>query len=109
MHHPISDQDLTGCFWFEGLSHKAFVENREEVRAILEASGKVRAVFNGHLHRNNMWVHNNIPYFTIQSCVEDVDNSGRPSKSFAVVTLDSDSISVQIHGTDATTYMHRFD
>lgn len=100
MHHPISDQDLTGSFWFEGAPHKALVENREEVRSILEASGKVIGVFNGHLHRNNLWKHNGIPYFTIQSCVEDVTNTATPSKCYAVVTVEGDSVSVEVRGGD---------
>jgi predicted phosphodiesterase len=100
MHHPISDQDLKGSFWFEGAPHKAFVENREDVRAILESSGKVIGVFNGHLHRNNLWKHNGIPYFTIQSCVEDVTNTGVPSKSYAIVSVDGDKVSIEVHGGD---------
>lgn len=106
MHHPISDQDLTGCFWFEGTPHKAFVENRAEVRAVLEASGKVIAVFNGHLHRNNMWTHNGIPYFTLQSCVEDVSNTGTPSKSYTIVTVEGDKVSVDVRGGDPAKFSH---
>lgn len=106
MHHPISDQDLAGCFWFEGSLSKALVENREEVRAILEASGKVIGVFNGHLHRNNMWTCNGIPYFTIQSCIEDVHDTGKPSKCFALVTVDNDSVSVEVRGADPASFKH---
>jgi 3',5'-cyclic AMP phosphodiesterase CpdA len=100
MHHPISAQDLTGSFWFEGAPHKAFVENREAVRYILETSGKVIGVFNGHLHRNNLWKHNGIPYFTIQSCIEDVSDTGTPSKCFATVTVEGDIVSVEVRGGD---------
>jgi alkaline phosphatase len=82
------------------------VENRAEVRAVLEASGKVIAVFNGHLHRNNMWTHNGIPYFTLQSCVEDVSNTGTPSKSYTIVTVEGEKVSVDVRGGDPATFSH---
>lgn len=106
MHHPISDQDLTGSFWFEGAPQKAFVTNRKEVRTILEESGKVIGVFNGHLHRNNMTVHNGIPYFTTQSCIEDVKGNDTPSKTYAVVTVEGGSVSVDVRGGDPARYTH---
>ena len=34
MHHPVSDQDLKGNFWFDGSINKALVSNRAEVREI---------------------------------------------------------------------------
>ncbi len=98
MHHPVSDQDLTGNFWFEGAINKALVSNRAEVREIFEESAKVIGVFNGHLHWNNMTVHNGIPYFTIQSCIEDVSGTGVPSKSYAIVTVVGSTVSVEVCG-----------
>jgi len=106
MHHPISDQDFTQSFWFKEAGHKALVENRTEVRAILEASGKVRGVFNGHMHRNDMTVHSGIPYITVQACVEDVHNTGTPSKAFALVTVAADSLKVDVHGADPASFRY---
>lgn len=107
MHHSIADQDLTGNFWFEGAPHKALVSNREEIRAILEESGKVIGVFNGHLHWNNLTIHNSIPYFSIQSCIEDISNNGTPSKSYAIVTVEGLDISVEVRGIEPKTFSSR--
>lgn len=106
MHHPVSDQDLTGSFWFEGAPHKALVSNRAEVRKIFEDSGKVIGVFNGHLHRNNMTVHNDIPYFTTTSCIEDVVGNGLPTKAYAIVTVKDNSVSVEVKGSDPAAFSH---
>ncbi len=105
-HHVLADRDLKGSFWCEGSPDRALVMNRKEVRSIFEKSGKVIGVFNGHLHWNNMTVHNGIPYITIQSCVEDVHGDHTPSKSFAVVTVRGSSVAVEIPGSDPTSLTH---
>lgn len=46
------------------------VKNQRAVRRILEKSGKVRAVFQGHSHSNDLKVHNGIPYVTLVAMVE---------------------------------------
>jgi Icc protein len=106
MHHSASDQDLEDSFWFKGLAHIALVKERKELRAILEASGKVRAVFNGHVHRNHLDVIRGIPYVTIQSLIENLDEDapGRPAASYAVATIADDRIVVRVHGNDPARY-----
>ncbi|MDB5237771.1 MAG: hypothetical protein JWM46_41 [Candidatus Kaiserbacteria bacterium] len=108
IHHPLADQDLTGNFWFEGKPSRGLLSNRQEVREILERSGKVIAVFNGHTHWNKMNVHNDIPYFNINSIVENFRNDDTPSGCYALVTIDSKSVSVDIRGTDAQQYQFAF-
>lgn len=54
------------------------VRNAPEVRALLEKSGKVRAVFQGHSHKNDYQQIAGIHYTTLVAMVEGsgVDNSG---------------------------------
>ena len=106
MHHSASDQDLDDSRWFFGRGHVALVEERAELRRILEASGRVRAVFNGHLHRNHLDVIRGIPYVTIQSLIENLDDDapGRPSAAHAVVRLSRDRIVVRVRGNDPARY-----
>ena len=104
VHHALSDQDLTGNFWFEGAPNKALIRNRAEVREILERSGRVIAVFNGHVHWNRMDVQSGIPYFSITSIVENFRNDDTPSDSYAVVEVDGDSITVDVGGEDRQHY-----
>lgn len=106
MHHSASEQDLDDSRWFFGRGHVALVKERKELRAILEKSGKVRAVFNGHLHRNHFDVINGIPYCTIQSLIENLDDDapGRPSASHAVVKLGKERMVVRVRGNDPARY-----
>ena len=106
MHHSASEQDLSDSFWFRGLAHLALVEERAQLRAILEESGKVRVVFNGHVHRNHLDVIRGIPYVTIQSLIENLDEDapGRPAAACAVATLDESRTTIRVLGADPARY-----
>lgn len=69
------------------------VKNASQVRGILENSGKVNYVFQGHFHEGNYSEINGIHYYTLCSLV-----SGRKPKgnSYAIVTVSDDTIN--IHG-----------
>jgi Icc protein len=106
MHHSASEQDFDDSYWFRGRPDRALVQERRELRAIFEASKKVRVVFNGHVHRNHFDVIHGIPYVTIQSLIENVDEDapGRASRAHAVVRLDTERIVVRVHGEDPARY-----
>lgn len=63
------------------------LRNAEQVRGILERSGKVRAVFTGHQHDGGGCLLNDIRYLTLPSVVDD-DECGR--NSFAVASVYGD-------------------
>jgi 3',5'-cyclic AMP phosphodiesterase CpdA len=106
MHHPASDQDLDDARWFAKAPHLALVQNRADLRGILEQSGKVRAVFNGHVHRNHLDVIKGIPYVTVQSLVENLDDDapGRPAAAYAVAKISRERIVVRVKGNDPARY-----
>jgi 3',5'-cyclic AMP phosphodiesterase CpdA len=106
MHHPASDQDLVGNRWFEHFPHICRVAERKELRRVLEASGKVVAVFNGHVHWNHLDVIAGIPYFTLQSLIENLDDDapGRPAASFAVCDLGQRRLAVRVSGEESLRY-----
>jgi len=101
VHHILSDQDLTGNFWFEGKPERCLIQNRSEIRNILNQSEKVIAVFQGHAHWNKQEICNGIPYFTIQSLVENYSNKEIPSGSYAIVDISDGQIAVDIKGNDS--------
>ena len=106
MHHSASEQDLEDSLWFHGLAHLALVKERAELRGILEKRGNVRAVFNGHVHRNHLDVIRGIPYVTIQSLIENLDEDapGRPSAAWGVATIDAQRLVVRVGGNDPARY-----
>ncbi len=106
MHHSASEQCLEDSRWFRGLSHLALVKERAELRNILEASGNVRAVFNGHVHRNHADVIRGIPYITVQSLIENLDDDapGRAASAYAIASMDERSLIVRVGGNDPARY-----
>ena len=106
MHHSASEQDLEDSSWFKGLAHLALVKERAELRRILQESGKVRVVFNGHVHRNHLDVIAGIPYVTIQSLIENLDDDapGRAAAAHAFATIDESRIVVRVRGNDPARY-----
>lgn len=101
-HHPMSDQDLTGNRWFERAPHICRVAERKAFRKVLERSGKVVAVFNGHAHWNHFDLLAGIPYFTLQSLIENLndDAPGRPARAYAVCDLEPHRLSVRVDGEE---------
>jgi 3',5'-cyclic AMP phosphodiesterase CpdA len=106
MHHSAADQDLTGNRWFEGSPHICLVRERRKLRALFEQHGDVRAVFNGHLHWNHVDVIRGIPYVTLQSLIENLDDDapGRAAAAHAVVRLSKKRIVVEVEGAERARY-----
>ena len=70
----------------------AYVKNAKEVRKILEKSGKVAAVFQGHVHEGQYHLINGIHYYTLKALVE---GSGKENNSYAIVSVYPDMIKVK--------------
>jgi 3',5'-cyclic-AMP phosphodiesterase len=106
LHHPLADMDLRQNRWFERDPELCLVRGRERVRRILEASGKVVAVFSAHAHWNHLALSEGIPYVTVQSLTENLDDDfpGRPARAYAVVDLDPDRILVRVLGEEPARY-----
>ena len=65
-----------------------FVNNADEVRHILQKSGKVIAVFQGHYHYGRHSCIEGIHYFTLKAMVE---GSGLENNSYAIIEIYSDN------------------
>lgn len=70
------------------------INNSEEVRTVLESSGKVLAVFQGHYHEGAYNKINNIHYITEKAIV---DGSGEENNSYCVATVTIDG-NIRIDG-----------
>jgi 3',5'-cyclic-AMP phosphodiesterase len=106
MHHPASELDVTGNRWFEHAPHICRVAERRRLRRLLEASGKVILVVNGHVHWNHFDVIRGIPYVTLQSLIENVDEDapGRPAAAFAVCDFEPHRLSIRVGGVEPARY-----
>lgn len=67
------------------------VKNAQQVRSVLEDSGKVKCVFQGHYHEGNSSERNSIQYYTLRSLIEGQQPEGN---SYAIVTATPGTIKV---------------
>ena len=63
------------------------MKNAPAIRAVLEASGKVLAVFQGHSHKNDLNEINGIHYCTLVAMVE---GSGEKNNGYALLDVLAD-------------------
>ncbi|WP_215225517.1 metallophosphoesterase family protein [Echinicola shivajiensis] len=80
-HHPLFE-------YFHGQS-QMHVNNYKQVKAILEDSGKVMAVFQGHVHEER-FDHQGGIHFATQMAM--VDGSGAENSSFSILEIDRKGI-----------------
>jgi len=107
IHHPLADQDCRGNLWFEDYPHLALVREAPSVRRLLEQSGKVRLVLNGHMHWNRVTHHAGIPYVTVQSLIENVTGgaAGKACEAWTVVELEPEVARVTVRGLDPANHV----
>lgn len=106
VHHPASDCVLTGNRWFERAPHLCRIAERKALRRVIEASRKVAVVCNGHAHWNHLDVCGGIPYVTVQSLIENLDDDapGRAANASALCTLDARRLLVHVRGAEELRY-----
>ena len=97
-HHPLDEPALGGHRYFAARPHLAVVQNRADVRGILEGASTVAAAFAGHLHWTRTAQINGIPYVTIGSLVDAAYTDGEPAGAYALVTLGSEAVEVNVWG-----------
>ncbi len=106
VHHPASEMRLEGNRWFEKRPQLCRIAERRPLREVIENSGKVLAVFNGHVHWNHLDVIRGIPYVTLQSLIENLDDDapGRAAAAYAVCDLDERRLVVTVYGAEPQRY-----
>lgn len=106
VHHPASELRLDGNRWFEHAPHICRIAERRQLRRVISDSGKVLAVFNGHAHWNHLDLCDGVPYVTLQSLTENLDDDapGRAARAFALCDLDDRRLLVHVHGEETLRY-----
>lgn len=75
-----------------------YVRQGEEIRKILEDSGKVKLCMAGHLHHNTHRMINGIHYVLHQSLVQKNERTGHARGAFSIVDIDEKSGEIKITG-----------
>ncbi len=79
----------------DSLGENRSVTNAEEVRKVLEESGKVRCVFQGHVHEEHQSYINGIHYYSVNAMV---DGDGKENNAYQIVSVfENGNITVDGH------------
>ncbi len=97
-HHPLNEPIVAGHRYFATRPDLACVRYGDEVRAVLEASAAVVAVFAGHLHWTRVVRVGRIPYLTVGSLVDTAYTQGEPCGAYALMSVDVDAVHVHVSG-----------
>jgi len=97
-HHPLDEPAVDGHHYFAARPHLAAVQNRAEVRRVLEGASTVAAVFAGHLHWTRKTQINGVPYVTIGSLVDTAYTDGQAAAAYALVTVGAETVEVTVWG-----------
>ena len=74
--------------------HAYSVKNADQVRAVLEKSGKVRLVLQGHDHKGDYKELGGIPYCTLSAVIEE---TGRTNNAFSLLEITKNA-DIRLHG-----------
>lgn len=106
-HHPLNEQETSPHWYFNTHPDFALAVNRERVRALLARSGRVRAVFSGHMHWNHTQVLDGIPYITVESLVCCGMTGGQPAGGFTEAVLEeAGGLQVTVRGRLPMTFAY---
>jgi 3',5'-cyclic AMP phosphodiesterase CpdA len=106
-HHPLNEQDSSGHWYFGDHQAYALAVNRERARELLERSGRVRAIFHGHMHWNHVSVNNGMAYVTVESLICNGLTGGPPAGCFAEVVAEPQGVlRVEVKGALPMTFVY---
>ena len=84
-HFLLDDQSIAQNYYFNIFEkNMVLIEERREVRKILEKSGKVLLVVNGHTHFHKQQSINGITYLNVVSMLEN-DGKNQPTKKYTEI------------------------
>ena len=100
MHHSAADQDVRKNRWFANAPQLCLIKQRKRLRCMLARHRHTLLVLNGHLHWNHLDVIDGIPYLTLQSLIENIDEGapGRAAAAHAVVRVRGRLCNVEVAG-----------
>ncbi len=100
-HFPLDNQSMENNYYFQDKPERGSVNNKFFVRNILQKSGKVLAVFNGHTHFYHQEVIKGITYTTLPSFSEN-DSEGHPNAEYLVATIEGEEVKTEVKKVQKT-------
>jgi predicted phosphodiesterase len=91
-HQALDDQTVSDNIHFKKIPQLAFVKNKTDVRKIINDSGNVIGVINGHLHWSNTCSENGTAYVSIPSFIECWEEGYNAPGLFSMINIEGTNI-----------------
>lgn len=104
LHVPIDGHSMIGNYYFERQMAIASYRNAGAARELIGASGKVVAVFSGHVHWNAGSTIGGIHHRTLASLADTFRTSGEASGAWAILELGSERLTLEVFGREPMTW-----
>lgn len=96
-HFGIAEDVMKNHWYFSDKSEEALLENRKEIKQIINNNTNILAVFSGHQHWTKKLVEEDINYYILGSMTENINNDFIPDGVYFIVDLDQNNIKVTEH------------
>lgn len=98
-HQPLDGIPTKGNVLFDAIPHYLTPTGHEKARAIMEASGKVLLVVNGHTHWNHLERVNGISYMHL-TAITPLVRSKEMTTAYGVLVLDGKEVTLKVYGRE---------
>lgn len=93
-HFGIAEDDMKGNFWFENNIEAGMLQNRKQLKDLLNNSNNILAVFSAHQHWTKRIKEYGIDYYLVGSLVENINHDGIPDGVYFDVQIDDNDVCV---------------
>lgn len=93
-HFGLAEDKQKGNYWFEEKPEDALMDNRQEVKDIINKDENVIAIFNGHQHWTKKLREGGKNYYVVGSLTENTDMLGIPDGIYLEVKLEDRNVTI---------------
>lgn len=95
VHFGVAEDKMLGNWWFESCPETALLGNRKELKEIMKNYNNILAVFSAHQHWTKTIVEDGMPYYTVGSMTENINDDGIPDGVYFIVDVEDGNVNVR--------------
>lgn len=96
-HYGLAEDNMKGNWWYEKCPQVAVLQERKEIKQILERDNHVIAIFSGHQHWTKKCRENGLDYYICGSLTENIQDDGIPDGVYFEIDIINQTIKLQEH------------
>lgn len=94
-HFGLAEDKQVGNYWFESNPEDGLMNNRKQIKEIINKDDNIIAIFNGHQHWTKQINENGKNYYIVGSLTDNIDMLGIPDGVYLDVELENRNIKIK--------------